>query len=436
MPFNPIPGTDLPERIDGGDQRDLITAAGGDDTLGGWGNDDRIYGEDGNDNLWGSYGSDSLYGGEGNDTVTGAEYDHGDIDHIHGGAGDDALFTGEVVNYSYGGTGNDTVTLYFDVGGAAQGGAGDDFLVMNYIGSSLGTGGDTDVSVTLNIGATSGTQTMTLSGFERLWITTYMGDDTVTGGNRDDHINVHTGANSVQALGGDDVVIVMSGEANDLDGGMGQDTLTITAWEDLNGLALTVTGTSATDDAGSVMAGFEQWLINGSYLADTVTLGDGDDGLLGRAGADVAQGMGGSDRLVGNTGADSLDGGAGRDVLIGGRNLDQLTGGEGADSFVFDRRAGSGDVITDFASGEDRLRISDRMVGGALPAGGVADSDFHLDTAIGTGGQFVYRMTGETGQGALVWDANGIDAGSEFVVALLDGMPALTAADLMITLFD
>ncbi|MBC7738446.1 MAG: hypothetical protein H7245_14800 [Candidatus Saccharibacteria bacterium] len=410
---------------------------GSDDTLSGWDNDDRIFGEVGNDVIWAGFGSDSLYGGDGNDTVSGDDnkYVHDDIYRLYGGEGDDELTTYGGVNFSSGGKGNDTVIVCYDVGGVARGGAGDDMLYMVYIGSPY-AGGEIDVSVTLNGSATLGNGAMTLSGFERLRITTYHGDDTVIGGNRDDRIEVDSGANTVRSMGGDDFVSAIWGAANDLDGGAGHDFLHIIAYGDLHGLALTVTGTSATDDAGSVMAGFEQWMIYGSYFADAVVLGDGDDWLRGYKGADVVRGMGGKDTLDGDSGADTLDGGAGRDVLIGGRKLDLLTGGHGADSFVFKHRTGSGDVITDFASGVDRLRISDRVLTGGLPAGGVDGSNFHLDAAIGTGGQFVYCMIGETGQGALIWDGNGTDAAGEIVVALLDGMPVLTAADLLITSFD
>lgn len=358
---------------------------------------------------------------------------------MYGGAGNDSVFADDKVDYSYGGTGDDQVTIYFDLGGAAYGGAGTDTLVMNYIGSSLNTAGlNYDVSVTLRgpgAGATAGPDGMTLSGFEILHITTYSGDDTVQGGNQNDEINVYTGANMVRAMGGDDHVFFMAGQTNTMDGGTGQDTLSITAWEDLDGLTLTVNGTSATDDVGSVLTGFEQWLVDGSFFADHVQLGNGRDWMRGRAGADVAQGMGGHDRLDGGSGADSLDGGNGRDVLRGGQDIDTLTGGRGADTFHFGRLFSTGDAITDFVSGVDHIEIGARIVGLAMPAGIVDDSHFHLNAALGIEGQFVYRMTVDTHQGALIWDANGMTDGGEILIAVLDGVPTLLAADLsMLTL--
>src|SRR6185295_5209674 len=48
----------------------------------------------------------------------------------------------------------------------------------------------------------------------------------------------------------------------------------------------------------------------------TVNGGDGDDTLIGGAGADLLAGNGGDDRLLGGPGADILDGGPGDNILI------------------------------------------------------------------------------------------------------------------------
>ena len=353
---------------------------------------------------------------------------------MYGGAGNDSLYADDKVDYSYAGGGDDLVTIYFDLGGAAFGGTGLDTLVMNYIGSSLNTAGmDYDVSVTLHgpdAGATAGPDSMVLAGFEVLQITTYTGDDTVQGGDRADVISVYSGANTVRAMGGDDQVTFLSGAANRLDGGIGHDHLTVIAWEDADGLTLTVTGTDATDDAGSVITGFEQWSVNGSSWADIVQLGGGGDWMRGRGGADVIAGMGGHDRLAGSTGADSLNGGNGRDLLRGGRDLDVLTGGNQADTFKFGRLASTGDLITDMTSGLDHIQIGAKALGFALPGGVVEDSHFHLNAAAGTEGQFVYRI--DLGLGQLIWDANGTDDGGEVMIARFDGSPPLVAADLTV----
>lgn len=432
MPFHLIPGTPDPERIDGTQHRDLISGNAGNDTLGGWGGNDRILGEVGDDQIWGSFGSDTLYGGLGDDTITGAEYDHGDTDDLYGGAGDDQLFTGEVVNHSFGGAGDDTVTLYFDLGGTAQGGTGQDRLVMNYIGSSLGvTGVNADVMVDFNRGASVGAQTMTLAGFEQLWITTYSGNDTVTGGRGADQIDVYTGANTVAARGGDDVVGYRTGAVNDLDGGAGRDLLRVMQEAPTGALDLRVTETGATDGYGSTLTGFESWRVWGNSLDDFAQTGAGRDFIWGRDGNDTCLGMGGHDRILGAEGQDSLDGGAGDDALSGGYGLDVLTGGTGADSFHFGSVAGFGDTITDMQTGVDQILLEVRLFAGLTP-GALDAALFQPGVAVGTAGQFVYRSALSSGEGVLLWDANGSDAGGEVLVARLSGMAALVAGDLIL----
>ncbi len=83
------------------------------------------------------------------------------------------------------------------------------------------------------------------------------------------------------------------------------------------------------------------------------------------AGGDKSEslyGYWGNDTLTGGGGNDILDGNAGDDVLTGGLGADKLTGGTGSDRFVFtsaaDSHPGSGDLITDFISGVDKLDVS------------------------------------------------------------------------------
>ena len=90
-------------------------------------------------------------------------------------------------------------------------------------------------------------------------------------------------------------------------------------------------------------------------------LGSGDDNMLsGGAGNDSLAGHGGDDDVIGGAGRDVLQGEDGADVLNGGAGADTMTGGTGADTFVFAQRdslATAADLITDFASGEDRIDL-------------------------------------------------------------------------------
>ena len=98
--------------------------------------------------------------------------------------------------------------------------------------------------------------------------------------------------------------------------------------------------------------------------ADTINGGFGRDILEGDDGNDTLTGGPGNDILTGDNGSDTLNGGAGSDILVGGLGKDMLTGGFGPDSFVYALASDSPpgvvnrDVITDFATGFDKIDLS------------------------------------------------------------------------------
>ncbi len=101
----------------------------------------------------------------------------------------------------------------------------------------------------------------------------------------------------------------------------------------------------------------------GTYAADTLTGGAGNDWLSGGAGNDRLSGEAGNDVLQGGSGADTLNGGAGNDTLVGGDGSDVLTGGTGADVFRYIGVPGSSraqpEVITAFSRAEaDKIDLS------------------------------------------------------------------------------
>lgn len=124
------------------------------------------------------------------------------------------------------------------------------------------------------------------------------------------------------------------------------------------------------------------YYITGTGLGDTISFagalgklswveaGDGNDRVVGRAGADLFDGAGGNDRLIGDAGndqllggagADLLDGGIGVDLLEGGAGNDRLTGGTGNDSL----NGGAGRDMLTGGDGNDRFLFSDGDFGGA-----------------------------------------------------------------------
>ncbi|WP_372573066.1 RCC1 domain-containing protein [Ruegeria jejuensis] len=137
----------------------------------------------------------------------------------------------------------------------------------------------------------------------------------------------------------------------------------------------------------------------GSFGADLLRAGAGDDRINGRWGDDIVSGGAGEDRLKGGfgndllnggTGNDWLKGGFGRDTLDGGEGNDVLTGGWGRDSFVFD---GGHDVIRDFDPGFEFLwwsRPGDTVV---LDTEGVEDFDDVLSSASQVGRNTVLEFS-------------------------------------------
>lgn len=156
-------------------------------------------------------------------------------------------------------------------------------------------------------------------------------------------------------------------------------------------------------------------LLEGSWGADQVTAGDGQDTISGRAGDDLIYGNrdidwidggsgedtifggqnngpetennhqfarrlgietimggGGNDYIYGNHGGDSIDGGSGDDFIFGGQDNDRLYGGAGSDLIAGNKNddilsGGDGNDVLDGGSGNDLLiggPGDDRLQGG------------------------------------------------------------------------
>jgi Ca2+-binding RTX toxin-like protein len=133
--------------------------------------------------------------------------------------------------------------------------------------------------------------------------------------------------------------------------------------------------------------------LSGGAGADSLLGGDGGDLLRGGTGADRLRGGIGNDSLMGARDADLLQGEDGRDTLRGGMGDDTLAGGEGADRFVF-RHGEARDVVTDFESGLDRLRLEGIAAGEITQALGTQDGVAGLAIGFGAGeGVFLEGLT-------------------------------------------
>lgn len=172
-------------------------------------------------------------------------------------------------------------------------------------------------------------------------------------------------------------------------------------------------------------------ILLGGTGADTVDGGSSDDNLWGGNGNDTLFGSSGNDTLLGNGGDDFLQGDSGDDIL---------TGGAGADTFAFDTGAefvGSElglDTITDFNSGEDKIRLSKDTfteLSNTLFPSSLDITEFALVTSDAAAATSGADITYNTNNGNLFYNPNGTAAGfaegGQF--ATLTGAPTLTALD-------
>jgi Ca2+-binding RTX toxin-like protein len=114
-------------------------------------------------------------------------------------------------------------------------------------------------------------------------------------------------------------------------------------------------------------------------------------------------------------------GGSGADILIGNNAANSLTGGAGADRFVFNCHSGIDKLAFDNAvftqAGADGA-----LAAGALRAGAGLTHGLDADD----------RIVFDTATGDLYYDQDGFGSGAAVKVAHLDGVGALSVADVMV----
>ena len=139
-------------------------------------------------------------------------------------------------------------------------------------------------------------------------------------------------------------------------------------------------GTTGNDsvDAGtgndSVFGAAGLDTLNGDGGEDKLHGGAGNDILNGGADNDILDGASGNDTLQGGSGNDTLNGGTGDDEITGGTGNDIMSGGTGIDNFTFASTSdgennaadavdiiggGFHNIISDFASGTDKISLTD-----------------------------------------------------------------------------
>ncbi|GEM_PF-2076055 len=266
----------------------------------------------------------------------------------------------------------------------------EDFVAHSSVEHDTITGGATADIIDAGVGndIVSG-----LDGNDRL--TGGTGHDRLNGGNDDDRLYGDSGNDRLYGGSGNDRV--WGGNGRDVVNlGSGDDEFFDTSQSGANG-ADQINGGSGNDivrggggnelihgDNGNdrLFGGDDNDRIYGDNGNDRIFGDDGNDRLYGGGGGDRMFGGDGDDRMFGNigndlmygqAGADRLYGSAGNDRLEGGSGNDLLSGGADADVFVF-RAAFDTDVVTDYVTGEDTMRLDDAIWGGGLTAAQVVST--------------------------------------------------------------
>lgn len=296
-----VVGTPTGDNIQGDSGHDIIFGGDGDDVLGGGADDDWLVGGAGDDTLWGGTIGDDEGDGDGIDTVdysTGSSPVQIAYDNSSGTP---------LVQVTGGGIGTDTLkSIEYIVGTSGR----DIFKITGKIRENTdltidANGGQLGLDDILHFGAANAAR-----GVQVYLDTGGMGEvaDRETGG----VINLKNFHTGIFGSDGDDSITDTSAGEKHIDGGDGNDVISV----------------DGTSDDAYLIGGFGDDIITGGNGNDVLESGDGFDQMFGG---------GGSDTLIANGDEWSdfqyLYGGDGSDKLILGSKNAELEGGAGNDIY-------------------------------------------------------------------------------------------------------
>jgi len=355
-------------------------------------NNDVIRGGSAASTLTGNAGNDSIVAGAGNDSLSGGD----GADTMEGGAGRDTLTGGSGADYFQFGTANtstvvqsssaapDTITDFLSGTDKIQiTGQTVSAFLGNYTslsaalaaaggrtGQAVFISGENNLYVIANAGAASpavlaATDTViSLTGVTSLTAADLLlgaqgtgSSITVTAAAANLTNTTFTNATSVTTTADDAIssTVALAAGATTIDGGFGNDTLSITGAGGALNLATVANVevlnlTAATSAVTVTNASTAFTTYNLSAFGDTVTTSNTASSVTGGAL---------NDAITGGTGNDTLVGGDGNDTLTGSGGTDSLSGGNGDDTFVLSAVA-STDVtsVTGGAGTVDTLSLT------------------------------------------------------------------------------
>lgn len=247
------------------------------------------------------------------------------------------------------------------------------------------------------------------------------GDDYLVGYGGDDHLF---------GGGGNDVLKPGFAGVDVVDGGAGIDTVDYRASSAFSAVMivdLADASQNTNEAAGDTYVGIENLIGRNVSFEDDLRGNTANNKIVGLAGADTLSGRVGKDQLFGGLDNDRLDGGAGSDTL---------TGGPGEDHFVFSAAPNANknvDKITDFKPSDDTIDLT-RAIMTALPNVDELPAKAFFASNTGEAHDRNDRIIYEKDTGKLFYDADGSGGGKAVLFAILQGHPAITAADFEILL--
>ena len=252
-----------------------------------------------------------------------------------GTAGNDTIIGTTSNDFIYGLAGDDTINTGLGASDFADGGAGDDLLIVDYSiddtgrGMTLSTGVTTEgfqgTAYRLNAAGNATLDRVDFSGINRFQVTgtsqndninTASGNDTINSGAGDDNIDAGEGNNTINAGDGNDTIDA-GGIGNDtIDGGAGVDNLTLNLSAQTGNIVIN-NATTGINLTGIVTAtNFENFTITTGSGNDTFNQSGLVNNIIVKSKDDFRTGAGNDTINTGLGDSDFADGGAGDDLLI------------------------------------------------------------------------------------------------------------------------